>query len=47
MRRSKLLGLNIHDSLIVGTALVQREIIDGMLTQDEAIVASALVPTVW
>lgn len=41
------LGLNIHDSLIVGTALVQRETVDGVLTRDEAIVSSALVPTVW
>ncbi len=40
-------GLSIHDSLIIGTALVQREIIDGLLTQDEAIVASGLVSTVW
>jgi len=39
--------LNIHDSLIVGTALVRREIVDGILTRDEAIVASGLVPTVW
>ncbi len=41
------LELNIHDSLIVGTALVQREIVDGILTQDEAIIASNLSPTVW
>jgi len=39
--------LDIHDSLIVGTALVQREIVDGILTRDEVIVASGLVPTVW
>ena len=41
------LSLDIHDSLIVGTALVQHEIVDGILTRDEAIVASGLIPTVW
>lgn len=41
------LGLDIHDSLIVGTALVQCEIVDGVLTRDEAIAASNFVPTVW
>jgi len=41
------LDLNIHDSLIVDTALVQQEIVTGVLTQDEAIVSSGLVPTVW
>jgi PIN domain nuclease of toxin-antitoxin system len=41
------LGLNIHDSLIVGTALVQREAITGILTQDETITSSKLVPTLW
>ena len=40
-------NLDIHDSLIVGTALVQREIVDGILTRDKVIVASGLVPTVW
>jgi predicted nucleic acid-binding protein len=40
-------GLDIHDSLIVGTALVQRDAVDGLLTRDEAIIASGLVPTVW
>ncbi|MEE8390297.1 MAG: twitching motility protein PilT [Anaerolineae bacterium] len=40
------LDLNIHDSLIVGTALVQRETVTGVLTRDEAIVSSGLVPTV-
>ena len=39
--------LDIHDSLIVGTALVQRDIVDGILTRDKVIVASGLVPTVW
>jgi PIN domain nuclease of toxin-antitoxin system len=41
------LGLDIHDSLIVGTALVQREAIAGVLTQDETIISSGLVPTLW
>lgn len=41
------LNLNIHDSLIVGTALVQREAVDGVLTRDDAIISSGLVPTVW
>jgi PIN domain nuclease of toxin-antitoxin system len=41
------LGLDIHDSLIVGTALVQREAITGILTRDEAITSSGLVPTTW
>ncbi|MBL7183082.1 MAG: PIN domain-containing protein [Anaerolineae bacterium] len=41
------LGLDIHDSLIVGTALVQREAITGILTQDEAIASSDLIPTLW
>lgn len=41
------LGLDIHDSLIVGTALVQREAITGILTRDEAITSSGLVPTAW
>jgi len=41
------LGLNIHDSLIVGTALVHRETVTGVLTHDDVIVSSGLVPTVW
>jgi len=41
------LELNIHDSLIVGTALVQYELVDGVLTRDEAIAFSGLVPTIW
>ncbi len=41
------LGLDIHDSLIVGTAMVQREAIAGILTRDEAITSSGLVPTLW
>jgi PIN domain nuclease of toxin-antitoxin system len=40
-------GLNIHDGLIVGTALVQREAVTGILTRDEAIASSSLVPTLW
>jgi PIN domain nuclease of toxin-antitoxin system len=41
------LGLDFYDSLIVGTALVQREIIAGILTQDKAIASSSPVPTLW
>jgi PIN domain nuclease of toxin-antitoxin system len=41
------LGLDIHDSLIIGTALVQSEIVSGILTRDEAIASSGLVPTLW
>ncbi len=41
------LSLDIHDSLIVGTALVQREVITGILTRDETITSSGLVPTTW
>lgn len=40
-------GLDIHDSFIVGTALVQRETVDGVLTRDEAIADAGLVPVVW
>jgi PIN domain nuclease of toxin-antitoxin system len=39
------LSLDIHDSLIVGTALVQK--VDGVLTRDEMIRSSGLVPVVW
>lgn len=39
--------LDIHDSLIVATALAQPIPVDGILTSDEAIVASGLVPVVW
>lgn len=39
--------LDIHDSLIVGTALVQREAVDGILTRDEAIEHSNLIPVIW
>jgi PIN domain nuclease of toxin-antitoxin system len=41
------LGLDIHDSLIIGTALVQREIVSGILTRGAAIASSGLVPTLW
>jgi len=41
------LGLDIHDSLILGTALVQRDVVDGILTRDQAITETGLVPTVW
>lgn len=40
-------ALDIHDSLIVGTALAQPVAVDGILTCDEAITASGLVPVVW
>ncbi len=39
--------LDIHDSLIVGVALVQSDPVDGVLTCDQAIVRANLVPTVW
>jgi PIN domain nuclease of toxin-antitoxin system len=41
------LDLNIHDSLIVGTALAQQETVTGVLTRDDVIISSGLVPTVW
>lgn len=41
------LDLDIHDSLIVGTALVQREAVEGILTRDEAIIDFSPMPTVW
>lgn len=40
-------GLDIHDGLIVGTALAQTEKIDGVLTADQAIVAIGTVSTIW
>lgn len=42
--------LDIHDSLIVATALTARELFDDeitILTRDEAISASGLVPVFW
>jgi PIN domain nuclease of toxin-antitoxin system len=39
--------LDIHDSLIVGTALAQPTPITGVLTADVAIRDSGLVPVVW
>ena len=41
------LGLNIHDGLIVGTALAQPFAVDGVLTCDEMIKTSGLIPAVW
>lgn len=38
--------LDIHDSLIVGVALVQTEV-EGILTCDQAITQANLVPVVW
>jgi hypothetical protein len=40
-------GLDIHDSLIVGTALAQPFAVDGVLTRDEMIETSGLVTVVW
>lgn len=40
-------SLEIHDSLIVGTALVQPDGVEGILTRDVAISASGLVPAIW
>ncbi|GIK43358.1 MAG: hypothetical protein BroJett011_71910 [Chloroflexota bacterium] len=39
--------LDIHDALIVGTALAQPFLVDGVLTRDEAITTSNLVTVVW
>ncbi len=39
--------LDIHDSLIVGVALVQPMPVDGVLTCDQAIIRANLVPTAW
>jgi len=43
-------GLNIHDSLILVTALLCRDLLKQeihILTKDEAIKESGLIPTVW
>ena len=39
--------LDIHDSLIVGTALAHPDTIDAVLTRDEAIANSNLITTIW
>jgi PIN domain nuclease of toxin-antitoxin system len=39
--------LDIHDSLIVGVALVQPDPVDGVLTCDRAIISANLVSVVW
>lgn len=39
--------LDIHDSLIVATALAQPATVDGVLSRDEMITTSGIVPTVW
>ena len=39
--------LDIHDSLIVGVALVQSEVVDGILTRDKAIADTKVVPVIW
>lgn len=44
------MGLNIHDSLIVATAMVCQDLLKQeihILTKDEAIEKSGLIPTVW
>ena len=45
--RAAPLQLDIHDSLIVGVALVQPVPIDGLLTCDQAITEAGLVSVVW
>ena len=45
--RAAPMQLDIHDSLIVGVALVQASAVDGVLTCDQAITNSGLVPVVW
>ena len=41
--------LDIHDSLVVGVALAlaQTMPVDGVITRDQAIVDSGLVPVIW
>ena len=39
-------SLDIHDSIIVGVALVQPERVDGVITRDNAITNSGLVKTI-
>jgi hypothetical protein len=42
--------LDIHDAIIVGTALVYRDLLSqqvALITRDTAITASGLVPVVW
>lgn len=45
--RAAPMQLDIHDSLIVGVALVQADAVNGVLTCDQAITSSGLVPVVW
>lgn len=45
--RAAPMQLDIHDSLIVGVALVQASAVDGVLTCDQAITSSGFVPVVW
>lgn len=43
-------GLNIHDTLIVATALVCQDLLKQeihILTKDEALKKCGLIPTVW
>jgi len=42
--------LDIHDAIIVGTALVHRDVLSqpvSLITRDAAITASGLVPVLW
>jgi PIN domain nuclease of toxin-antitoxin system len=41
------LSLDIHDGLIVGTALAQLQPVEGVVTRDEEITNSAVVTVVW
>lgn len=41
------LSLDIHDGLIVGTALAQSEPVEGVVTRDEEITNSTVIAAVW
>jgi hypothetical protein len=44
------LGLDIHDGIIVATALYYRDVLGentALITKDAAIAASGLVPVIW
>lgn len=41
------LSLDIHDGLIVGTALAQSQPVEGVVTRDEEITSSAIITAVW
>ncbi len=40
-------SLDIHDSLVVGVALAQLAPVDGVITRDQEITSSGLVPAIW